>query len=595
MNPSYGFNVVIVCCSSAQQARYWQKRLEGGRGSVLPSSSVVLCVQEDWPGGAGNALGTLYAYLNAVELALQRGIDLDGQVRAGEVSVALYHTAGKGTRLAPLPGAENNNKPGVKLPATIKVNGVLSPMTILEAVIKQTGCYAKSRPGRLSVFWGDQVFIPTVPVEYKVSHHVDILCSLGPMLSAEEWAEKGMDKYGLIAVAANGQVAQVEKVDHATAMKLLIGLGEIAFVGASLGSFSVSSQMLFALLDEFKVELMRKKGKLDSDPHLWMPMTLDQDAYVHLMGQKGISAEDSINHYARIQGLMTKFHNDAGTRGLGVFGPVNVGDGFCWWDYGLLKLYQKNTLMITDNTPEAELMRMFFGITTDRVRDSAIIRTSIDGASVVSSCHIGNTAGKAYNGTITKSVLSNVRCNYIEAEGCIMVNVTADSIIAPPGSIIYNIVDDSEFGLELQPGQVLAGVFTEGGNQLVIKSSTSIDGGKAWEEKLEWNPKTFQDVYNMNTNADPLHLEKRISSAHSKLWKNLSVATDNATRPPPSPALHTPSSQPQIIQQPAAVTSVTVDLSDIKASYWTGFGNGVVFVFAVLGAILSTKHLIGKV
>ena len=29
---------------------------------------------------------------------------------------ALYHTAGKGTRLAPLPGAENNNKPGVKLP-----------------------------------------------------------------------------------------------------------------------------------------------------------------------------------------------------------------------------------------------------------------------------------------------------------------------------------------------------------------------------------------------------------------------------------------------------------------------------------------------
>ena len=27
-------------------------------------------------------------------------------------SVAIYHTAGKGTRLAPLPGAENNNKPG---------------------------------------------------------------------------------------------------------------------------------------------------------------------------------------------------------------------------------------------------------------------------------------------------------------------------------------------------------------------------------------------------------------------------------------------------------------------------------------------------
>ena len=29
------------------------------------------------------------------------------------MSVAIYHTAGKGTRLAPLPGAENNNKPGL--------------------------------------------------------------------------------------------------------------------------------------------------------------------------------------------------------------------------------------------------------------------------------------------------------------------------------------------------------------------------------------------------------------------------------------------------------------------------------------------------
>lgn len=83
-------------------------------------------------------------------------------------------------------------------------------MTILEAVVKQTSSYAKSRPGRLSVFWGDQVFIPTVPVEYEVTHHVDILCSLGPMPSEEEWIEKGMDKYGLIAQSTSGDAAQVE-------------------------------------------------------------------------------------------------------------------------------------------------------------------------------------------------------------------------------------------------------------------------------------------------------------------------------------------------------------------------------------------------
>lgn len=74
-----------------------------------------------------------------------------------QISVGLYHTAGKGTRLAPMPGSENNNKPGVKLAVTADINGKPSPLTILESVIKQTGVYGKSRKGRLSVFWGDQV------------------------------------------------------------------------------------------------------------------------------------------------------------------------------------------------------------------------------------------------------------------------------------------------------------------------------------------------------------------------------------------------------------------------------------------------------
>jgi len=62
--------------------------------------------------------------------------------------------------------------------------------------------------------------------------------------------------------------------------------------------------------------------------------------------------------------------------------------------------------------------------------------------------------------------------------------------------------------------------------------------GKAWEEKLEWNPKTFQDVYNMNANADPLHLERKISKAHSKLWSNISTPSYPL---PPAPLYIPPS------------------------------------------------------
>lgn len=297
------------------------------------------------------ALGTLYAFQKGQVLAkelYQR--DILSELVAGKISIGLYHTAGKGTRLAPLPGSENNNKPGVKLPATVSMDGKAVPMTILEAVIKQTGCYAKSRLGRLSVFWGDQVFIPTAPVEYTVTHHADILCSLGPMPSEEVWREKGMDKYGLIAVNSSGNAAQVEKVQHATAVQLLASLGEIQSVGVSLGSFSISHQLLTTLLEEFAPELAAKSGKLDSDPHLWMPMTLERSSYAQIMTQKGVSAEASGRHFDRIATMMAAFNarnTQAGCK-LRLFGAVDVGQGVCWWDYGQLKLFQRNTLMMTE-------------------------------------------------------------------------------------------------------------------------------------------------------------------------------------------------------------------------------------------------------
>lgn len=48
------FDVIILCCGTNLMANFWQNRLERGKGSVLAPSSIVLCVEEDWVGGAGN-------------------------------------------------------------------------------------------------------------------------------------------------------------------------------------------------------------------------------------------------------------------------------------------------------------------------------------------------------------------------------------------------------------------------------------------------------------------------------------------------------------------------------------------------------------
>ena len=113
------FDVTIVCTTDDFQAAYWMERLSkgickgDGGGGVYP---MVLAVSEDWssPSGAGNGLGTLYAFQKACRVAKEKyDVDLAAELMGGKVSAALYHTAGKGTRLAPLPASENNNKPGV--------------------------------------------------------------------------------------------------------------------------------------------------------------------------------------------------------------------------------------------------------------------------------------------------------------------------------------------------------------------------------------------------------------------------------------------------------------------------------------------------
>lgn len=443
-------------------------------------------------------------------------MDISTRVTAGELSVGLYHTAGKGTRLAPLPGAENNNKPGVKLPFTTTIQGKEVPITILESVVKQTGCYAKSRPGRLSVFWGDQVFIPTVDVEYTVAYHADILCSLGPMMSEEEWTAKGMDKYGLIAKTASGKAAQVEKVTHGVAMELLSHLDEVDAVGASLGSFSVSAALLNTLMEEFSQELSDKKGKLDSDPHLWMPMTLQRESYMGVMTKKGVSTEESGAHFDRITAMMATFNAKEENQALGTFGPVDVGQDLCWWDYGQLKLFQKNSLLCLDDSMDARLMKQFFGVPEggSMIKGSTLHSEDIaDNSSSINASII--KAGK-----VSKSVVSCVKTNNINAEDCILINVTANSIIAAPGSIVYNVVADE---IVVKEGEVMCGVTAADSTQIIMNSKMSIDGGKAWDEKVESNQHTFGEIYSMNGDADPLSLETVINGIHDDKWSSINA------------------------------------------------------------------------
>lgn len=99
MDGSVGYDAVIICTSNPAQEKFWQARLEKTRGQSARQGALILAVHEDWGAdGAGNGLGTLYAYSKASAKAKsQFSVDLDAKLKEGW-SVAIYHTAGKGTR-----------------------------------------------------------------------------------------------------------------------------------------------------------------------------------------------------------------------------------------------------------------------------------------------------------------------------------------------------------------------------------------------------------------------------------------------------------------------------------------------------------------
>jgi hypothetical protein len=483
-----GMDIVVVSCTTPGQERYWQSRLEEGRGQVLNADALAVAVFEDWEGGAGNGLGTLYALEKANARAGELyGVNLFEQVQSGK-SLALYHTAGKGTRLAPLPASEHNNKPGVKLPGLVQLPGGAMPLTILEAVILQTALYAPSRSGRISVFWGDQVFIPSAPVDYEPRHHADLLARVGPMPRSDEWTERGLDKYGLLVINAEGDAVQIEKVGY-DAVHDLAEQGVLDFaggIGVSLGSFSVSLPLARALAAEFREELDRKRGKFDTDPHFWMPLTLPNTTYVELMERKGEASEKAETHHERMQSFREKFLTEYPE--LGLLGSVDVGEKAYWWDYGQLPLFWKNNRKLLEYDAEGAAMRTFFNIPASHVTGAVAAGLEIDSESIVLGCKLGR-------GSVRKSVLVDVVADNIQADYSVAIAVRAPEVNLI-SALVYNV--RTEAPLIMEKAQVRADVSIQGRAPVVLKTELSRDGGKDWYETLPGNEFSYDAVHKMN-------------------------------------------------------------------------------------------------
>ena len=125
-------------------------------------------------------------------------------------------------------------------------------------------------------------------------------------------------------------------------------------------------------------------------------------------------------------------------------------------------------------------------------------------------------ASKMASGAVSNTIASHVTTGECNANGCMLINVTAKKIQAN-NCIVYNVVDDSEDGLVLPDGTVMTNVFMESGEKLVQCSSTTTDGGKVFKKRLAANPYSFNDVYKMNQDTDVRAAYAKGAAAHAAL------------------------------------------------------------------------------
>ncbi len=463
-----GFDVIIVSTNHSSQEEYWQKRLRSLRGVICKSDTVILAITEDWEGGAGNGLGTLYAYQKTQEKAKYKyHIDLSEIQKKGG-AVALYHTAGYGKRLFPLTASEYNNKSAIKLPGFTEQH----PLSILEAVILQTNTlFSKNKEGRLSVFWGDQLFVPSKNFNYFPNHHIDLLCKAIPTPSREEWKELQLSNYGILTTDQSG-TRLFEKIPFDIFRKYTT----TNTINTSFGSFSLSAQMTFALLREFQEELKSKNDKLDSDPHFWMPLTLDEEIYCRLV-------PEGHRHYKRMQRFKEKFTNLHPTSSL--FGALDIGNPGYWWDFGSIQSYYANLLKLASPCSEGQMMRLFFQVDAKNSDASSNCVIS-DNQSCLLNC-------KIEGGTVHNSVLIGVTAKSVDVKDSVIINSSFNNLKADK-ALLYQVEEDAS--IKFAPGTVRADVTLSNSNEtLRMYAHLNRNGKTDWDHCLPQNSLSYSELY----------------------------------------------------------------------------------------------------
>lgn len=467
-----GFDVIIIVASNGN-SKYWEGRLSATRKEILSQKTKIICVEEDWGGGAGQLLGTLYAFFKANKI-----INLNDILKKGG-TVAIYHTAGYGKRMAPLCGTEGNNKPAIKLPRPFNLENGSTLLTLLEAVIYSTQIFAKTREGRLCVFWADQVIIPSRTPKIETETPVEIFgIKKTFQLAPKEW-KKNWQSYGILISKKGEGILQREKLTWRAVKKLQEQgylkpnqKGEIK-LAKSMGCFSVEFVFLEELLSEFSKELELKKRKLDTDEHLWMPLTSTKEEYTEEGGNP--------IYWQRIQKFKKEFQETTNVKII--LGEKDLGKDTFWWDYGNLANYHKNLLKLLEDSTEGKVARQFYEA------ESYLIKNQKEKGFKVENSLLINSEIK---GDIKNSIIVNSKIGKSRLEKAVVINSEIREGVKGKNILLYYVSQEQK--LDILPNEVVTDITIGDGTKIRMRTSFLRDSKKDWTIRLPQNPFSYREI-----------------------------------------------------------------------------------------------------
>jgi hypothetical protein len=461
----------------------------------LPGSRTVTTVNEVGQ-YRGNGLGALKA------------IEEANAARIGKnESIGIGHTAGQARRF--LPARAEGNK------ALATVGGT----RILDLTTKFAQHMAI--PGAIYTFWTDQLLIPAADLERLretvQTSHVTVLG-----MGVGELDRRTAERYGVHLIDQNGRLIGFDDTSRSGSIDALFQKiealrhqGKAVSVRVGIGHFYVSPEAARVFLDVFRRELDPRElesGKWAFNiDEIWQAWMTDEATFVKEASNK-LGEAHARWIYGKALEAKVKLQRQSGKQLIASFDLQPL-----WFDLGTDERAYTNTLLLTRETPTAELLRQAMGrdgqpLERNPQTQSIITPDSTVGGAVRQSLIAGGSKIDQVLGDVRQIVCESCRIHALHGEG----------------ARFYHVIDPGV--VKAVPGYTTVDVFhpTQGRIRLTFRFDDFEKPRSVWwESRLNGNSYSLAEVMELMSLGSPidrsdytpselLDIARRVSKAESE-------------------------------------------------------------------------------